>query len=123
MRLLTKWAQASDEEYVEKARRKLTRFERWRPWLIGLYVFNLMLLVGGASVVVLILQSVWKPGDPPLLWAGLVVGCIIGAWLGEVAYQVGHGLATGLFGLRNERLLVKYHDELQSVRRADAGHE
>jgi hypothetical protein len=57
----------------------------------------------------------------PLSWGGFVVGIVGGAYAGLGASQLLRGLGLAIFGLRNEELLVKYHD-LARLLAAGDGH-
>jgi hypothetical protein len=124
MRLFRATSQRSEGEYIESVRLSLARFDRWRPWILGLY--------GTAAIafcVCLVLAVVFLERGGglfvqfPFRWQGLVLGLTLGASLGVSAIKVGHGLGLMLFGLRNERLLVKYYDEVQEIRRGPEGWE
>jgi hypothetical protein len=94
----------------------LARFERWRPWILGLHLVSAALLAGGTLFVMSFLRWMARPAQPTATWLGFFVGIVLGAWLGAAALYIGHGLALTLVGPRNDRLLIEYHDELQSLR-------
>jgi hypothetical protein len=105
----------SDEQCVEHARRSLARFDRWRPWIFSIYLIATAAFVALLVLFVVIIDSTGKFGNLPLSWAGFVLGIVLGVGAGQGAVQLVHGLALAIFGLRNEELLVKYHDLARSL--------
>jgi hypothetical protein len=105
----------SDEECVEHARRSLARFDRWRPWIFSIYLVGMVAFVALLVLFVVIIDSTGKFGNLPLSWAGFVLGIVLGVGAGQGAVQLVHGLVLSISGLRNEELLVKYHDLARSL--------
>ena len=66
-------------------------------------------------LVAVIFESSGKFANVPLMWIGFVLGIVFGAYAGHGAIYMVHGLALALFGLRNEELLIKYHDLARSL--------
>jgi len=105
----------SDEEHVERVRRRCALFHRLRPWFVTLYVALAVALVWilvKAGALVMGLFAPQNAAIPGLLGFGL--GMILGALIGLIAVKIGHGLGMALFGDRTERLLLQYHDALQA---------
>ncbi len=107
----------SEDDYIEGVRRNLAQFDRWRPLVLGLYGIAAVVFVGGLILSVVIVEKVGWFAQVPLRWHGFVFGLMLGATLGLSAVKVAHGLGLMLFGLRNERLLVRYYDEVKTIRR------
>lgn len=105
----------TDEQCVEYARKSLARFELWRPWIFLIYLIGMVAFVALLVLFVVIIDSTPKFGNRPLSWAGFVLGIVFGVGAGQGAVQLVHGLALAIFGLRNEELLVKYHDLARSL--------
>lgn len=104
----------SDEQCVEHARRSLAQFDRWRRSILLIHLIGMLVLVAFVVLFTVIIGSI-EIEHIPLSWAGFMLGIVLGAYAGLAANQVLHGLALGIFGLRNEELLVKYHDLAQSL--------
>jgi hypothetical protein len=105
-----------DAEHVERVRRTLHRFDRWRPWMAGFYtalaVGYVALLV--AAVTVLNGFRLQAQDRPALL--GLFVGLGVGASLGLLGAHIADMLCVVFLGARNERLLVRYFDAVTALR-------
>jgi hypothetical protein len=116
MRLPRGLAPRSNDEYIERLRRNVAQFDRWRPWILGLYGIAAVLFFAGLFMCVVIFERVGLLAQLPLRWHGLLLGIVIGASIGVSAIKIAHGLGSMLFGLRNERLLVRYYDEVCKIR-------
>jgi hypothetical protein len=107
---------AADAAYVERVRRLIVRYDRWRPALIALYGGFLIAFVAAVAVLVEELRGgfLW-----PALGPGFKGGLALGAFIGLNAVMLGHRLAGVLFhGRYHDRLLVRYYD---TVRQAGPG--
>jgi uncharacterized membrane protein len=106
----------SDEQYVERVRRSVNSFDRWRRPLTILYVLLAVIHIGLFVAVVLLMDSFGRNlgmlGWPP----GFLVGLSLGAMLGLSTIKSVHGLMNVLIGVHNERLLIRYHDALREIR-------
>jgi hypothetical protein len=108
----------SDEELVERLRRGIARFDRWRRPLLVLYLVGAAVFIGAVVAATVLLQSLSRGlGNRHSSWAGFLLGVVIGSGLGITAAKIGHGIVDILLGYRNERLLIKYHDALEQLRR------
>ncbi len=106
----------SDDEFVERIRRRVASHRRWRWWLAGLYgtlaVVFVGLLASFASRAVALLQ--WL-GDLRGGLGGFGIGIALGLAVGMMGHMIGHGLASALLPPRIEELLVHYHDAAEGV--------
>jgi hypothetical protein len=123
MNLFGKSAGCSDEERVTKVRFAIASLDRWRPWLVGLYLVSLVVYVCLLISVARLIQSKSMSEMIPVSWWGFALGLVIGALLGQCGYQIIQGFVIlWPLGLRNERLMIRYHDELAALR-ASVGEE
>ena len=104
----------SDEQCVEHVRRSLARFDRWRPLIFWINLIGMLALVAFVVLFTVIIGSI-EIENIPLGYAGFVVGIVLGAYAGLGAIQLTHVLGLSIFGVRNEELLVKYHDLARSL--------
>jgi hypothetical protein len=104
----------TDEEYVQRVRRQVAFFNRWRrPWVAICIVLLLALLVAAVMVVETLqrlAQGIGGQGVTP----GLVIGLMMGAMLGLQAIGLTFGLVVGFRADRTALLLLIYHDALKS---------
>jgi fatty acid desaturase len=102
----------SDKEYVERVRRSILWYDRFR-WLM--VVFYLAATAALVSLGFILIDFVLR-GPMPGAWAGFAFGGLLGLLLGKLTHKVGHGLAQALDGAnRSERLLVRYYDALWNL--------
>ncbi|QEH35613.1 hypothetical protein OJF2_41660 [Aquisphaera giovannonii] len=107
----------SDEEHVERLRRSLASFDRWRRPLLALH------LAAAVTYVAAVIAAVWAlrgfasmmGANAPGVAPGFLIGLAAGASLGFLGVKIAHGLVDLALGLRNERLLVRYHDALREM--------
>jgi len=106
----------SDEEYIEKLRRSLDRWERLRPY--GVAASGLILIIFGWLYLEMIdwVLHLGKEVNPRHALLGLALGFTLGLAFGWAF----HSALRGLFMFasphqRPERLLLKYHDALLEV--------
>lgn len=107
---------AADAECVERVRRFVARYDRWRPALVALYGGLLIAFVVAVVVLVEALQGgvLW-----PALGPGFAAGLALGALVGLTVIKLTHRLVGALVdGRRGDRLLVRYYD---AVRQAGPG--
>jgi hypothetical protein len=109
----------SDAEYIERLRRSLAKFQRFRRWLILGYAVLTVGFIGALVIIVALLRAIFQQNNLPDALVGLAIGFVFGFMLGSVALKLGHGLATTILDRRAERLLVKYHDTVQAALRSD----
>jgi hypothetical protein len=102
----------SDAEFVERVRRSIAWYERFRWPAVIFYLALTAGLIGLGVALFNFIQAAPMPG----VWPGFFIGVILGALFGKLAYKIGHGLAIALTGShRSEELLVRYHDALHEV--------
>lgn len=116
MRALVSWFRASDEEYIERVRRGIAAYDRWRRLLLAFYALAAIVLVG---FLVLWFGS-WQGqmqqlshSENPYVGLGFLIGLAVGTMSGIMVIAVINVLGNLLFGLRGERLMIRYHDALQ----------
>ena len=111
----------TDEEHVARLRRSVESFDRARPWLLALWLVEAVAWVG-LLIGYLVGVSSWLNrgprggGDVLSAWIAALIGLSSGFTLGFIAVHLGHALVTILLGQRNQRLLLRYHDELAALR-------
>lgn len=108
------WTPVSDEEYIERVRSSIARWDRLRIWLLFLYGAGLVAVVWA---LVYGIAAIWGivPGNAGLPLLGFAVGTVIGYMFGWVLSHLLDGIVHGLSGFRNERLLLRYYDMLNPV--------
>ena len=109
----------SDDEYIELVRKNLRMMERFRPWIIAFYVGCLAIL-GYVVVpgVVKMMQNLtmWSVASGVPVWPfvpGFVSGMGMGFAMVLTFFGPLFGFVLTLMPLQNDRLLLKYHDEIQ----------
>ena len=106
------WQTMPDAQYVERLRRTMALWDRYRPLLLVLYVAMLGLFAWAVTRGVQFLVALARPTDAPWPVFGFMAGTILGVVVGWLFHFLIFGLSGGLLGFRSERLLVKYHDAL-----------
>ncbi len=106
-----------DEEYLTRVRKSVRAFERIRPWLIGLHAILLFACIGLAVFVCFALAQIMKLGVQAAPFQGMgVFGFALGGSFGMTWGLLMHhsirGLLDASFGIRDLRLLIRYHDAL-----------
>jgi hypothetical protein len=104
-----------DEEHVERVRRTLAKFDRWRWGPVLLYGSALIGSVGVSVAWIVLFRSSLFP-RPGLAAMGFLIGASVGMTLGFLMINAAHGLLDALLGFRNERLMIAYHDALEALR-------
>lgn len=101
----------ADDLHVERVRRSIAIFDRWRWLFVAFYGTCMIVLVGLAlSIPSLFNWFVQIAGNNQAVFWGFGVGASIGASFGMIAHSVVSNLFKCLFGLRNERLMIRYYD-------------
>jgi hypothetical protein len=108
------WTPVSDEEHIERIRRSIALWDRFRIWLLFLYGAG---LVAAVWALVYGIAAIWGivPGNAGLPLLGFAVGTVLGYMIGWALSHLLDGIVFGLSGLRSERLLLRYHDILNPV--------
>ena len=108
----------TDEQYVERVRRGVASFDRWRR--LAMVLHGMLTLAYVALFVALVKLANLISGEffkgSWWLTSGLLIGILLGWPVGLWIHQLLQGWATILGGMRKERLLVAYHDALESPR-------
>jgi hypothetical protein len=107
----------TDDEFVETVRKTVTRFDRWKPWLLLLVaVLHLAPVVGTLILLALLegmLQEFVNLGIQPNakhVWWFLSVGVAFGVGIGHSVHLFLTQVALIVSGYRTERLLLRYYD-------------
>lgn len=103
----------SDGEYVERIRRGVAHFERWRRWEIGFYA---ALSVAWFAALVTLGWTQFLKRQIQGLPLGVGIGIIVGSLTGLTTIKLAHGLIFALVSSRRtEKLLLRYHDALAAL--------
>jgi hypothetical protein len=109
----------SDDEFIERIRQGIIRFQRRRKVLV---IFSATFLVVAFAFAIFGAVVVHKVGQllqglQPAI-AGLLIGANIGAALGLGLFKSINGLMDALlWDNRTERLLIRYYDALKELAR------
>jgi hypothetical protein len=113
----------SDEEYVEKVRKSVLFWDRFRFWAfpvqLGILVALMSLCAWGIHAFAGLMAGPAPAGFPQGIWQGFSFGAIAGLVLAFLFGKIIDGFTHLRPGLRTERLLVEYHDRLVSTGRGD----
>jgi hypothetical protein len=110
-----------DEQRIERLRRTIASFDRWGGFLKAIYLLASFTFVA-TLVFAMILMNGMRLNFGNMangMGGGFVVGLLLGSMLGLFAVNVGHGLIMAFSGLRNERLLIHYHDAYRELHEGD----
>ena len=106
----------SDEEYIEKVRKSLLFWERFRYWAfpvqLGILLMCLLLRGWGLHVLLGFMAGPGPAGVPQGIWQGFTFGAVIGSVFAFMFGKIMHGFTDLRPGFRTERLLLEYHDRL-----------
>nr|MBA3354103.1 hypothetical protein [Blastocatellia bacterium] len=117
----------SDDEFVERLRRGIGSFDRFRPWII---LFWLGLAIGIAPALlwawngamkIAALGNLGQPANAGVIGFGLIAGVGMGIAIGNFADRVVGQLLQAVWGYRTERLLVRYYDLAHGQERFEDG--
>ncbi len=103
---------ASDDEHIERIRRSMATFDRFRRPLMIFYVVLTFAVIGVSVACVMLLESLNRSlgNQTRGIGPGFILGMMLGIGFGVLALKCGHGLGAILFGYRNERLMIHYYD-------------
>jgi hypothetical protein len=111
------WTPVPEEELIDRLRRTLAFWDRWRYWSIvahiGLLAAVLSLYVLGGQVFMRLGQN----GNLALL--GFAAGALMGMVLGWATAGIIHGLIFSIAGFQSERLLLRYYDSVHDAQSAE----
>jgi cytochrome bd-type quinol oxidase subunit 2 len=108
------WRHRSDEEHIERLRRTMKTWDRWRPWFI---VIHSLALVAFLAITIGIAEGLNRnwPNNPGPVWLGFLLGIPAGGMVGMVAHKIAHGFVWAIAGHRSEHLLLRYYDAVQTI--------
>jgi hypothetical protein len=103
-----------DAEYIERVRKSVRWWDRWRWAGVALYLVIIATIIWLAFRLVDLLRALQAPVllQNAQIEAIVLIGIIAGLHLGFIAHSAIWGVIQALAGLRNERLLIQYHDRL-----------
>ncbi len=108
------WQPTSDSQYIEQLRQTMARWDRFRYWLLVLYLVILGVLAFAVTQGVQLLMGLAKPANSPWPLFGFIAGTLLGLLVGWLFHVAVFGLGRMAMGFRAERLLVQYHDAISS---------
>jgi hypothetical protein len=106
--------QGDDAEYLEKMRRSIGWWDRWRWLAVAVHVTIIILVVWGSFHIVesiRFLNGLAPQGAMPE--TVVLLGVVLGLKLGIVLEHSIGSLLMGIGGLRAERLAIAYHDAIE----------
>jgi hypothetical protein len=108
-----------DEQHIERVRKSLARLDRHRQFLAGLYGLLLCFWFGLAVAMTILMQRIGSFLIAGEYWGptGFLIGMMLGIPYGFAVVHNTHGFLNALVSMRNERLMLRYHDELAELRR------
>jgi hypothetical protein len=114
------WFDPTDEEHLRRVRLAVAAYDSCRRPLLALYIGLAIVYVGLLVAIGALLQALRQWGNMQGLAPGFFIGLALGAMLGGLAVQIGHGLVTFLLPPRTERLLLRYYDALTELAQESA---
>jgi hypothetical protein len=103
----------TDEQFIERLRRQLAVFDRWRRPLLALYVALAVAFAWITAEAVMRLGDAAQPGNGRQgMIPGFAFGMLMGVGLGLTLQKIINALVL-LFSGRRERLLVRCYDALR----------
>ena len=100
----------SDEEYISRIRRIIAFWDRWKWWVVALFIALMTITIALFSVVIPAFIALAGPFNIPFVWVVFVGGFVLGALFGLMICKGIHGLSMALNPFRTERLLLKILD-------------
>ncbi len=107
----------TDEEFIESVRKNLRCPWWYRCLMLSLSLLYIGCIIFGGWVIIQIVELTEQPHKYDL---GLIVGFVLGLFLSGIAANAGHVFYNTIRPMseqRIERLLLRYHDELQALGR------
>ena len=118
----------SDDEFVNNIRKKVKNHDRSKNAMIALAILvalSALAVVGALSWIIgrfMLLAPGNNAGNFALGQIGLVTGLFLGVGFGHTIHSSFHGLLGHLLNdYRMERLIIRYHDALMSLKNNDVG--
>lgn len=116
----------TETEYIAKVRRNVSRTNRYGFWMSLVSLSALLFILWQFGQV---LRQFFDSNTPfpightvnPTAWVvcGFIFGTLIGVGFGAILQAYRDGVLLPFTGMRTERLLLRYHDELQGVATCD----
>jgi hypothetical protein len=110
---------ASDEQHVERLRRSMASFDRWRRPLLAFYALIAVIFLGVLVGTFILLNDLGRNMGMGGWGPGFVIGLVMGASLGFSALKIMYMFINILLGFRNERLLITYYDAFREMSEAE----
>ena len=102
----------TDDEYIARLREQMSSWERWRFRLILLNISMIAVAIWILSNGIAIILRLMAAANVPFAKQGIVTGIMLGCVMGFSISGMVQNLMLLLFGLRSERLLLRYHEAL-----------
>ncbi len=115
MRIFPQRQHLTDDEFVDKVRNSLAKYDGIRKWLLGIQIFFAVVTI---LLIVWLLQMIVKmapilngaPGAPEIWFiSGLIVGWSAGHFFSSTVHSLA-GVLGDTMDIRTRRLLVAYYD-------------
>lgn len=101
-----------EEEQIARLRRVVAWWDRWGRWLAVVNVGLLIAIFLVLRKLIPILLDLFGKANPDLAMAGFCIGILFGFIFGHLIHSALSGIVTVFTGLRSERMILKYYDEL-----------
>lgn len=112
----------TDEEYVDRVRNNVHRTNKYAFWISLISLSALVFILWQFGQVVLQFIDANAPfpvghAPNPTAWiaCGFLFGTLIGVGFGGILQAHRDGVLLPFTGMRTERLLLRYHDELHGI--------
>jgi hypothetical protein len=109
--------QLSDTEYIEQVRKFIRWWDHWRCFGVALHLAIIAAAIWFGFCLVDLLRKLQAlfPLPNAQIETLVLIGVLAGMQLGFIVHGAIWGLIQAIMGLRNERLLIKYHDRLSGL--------
>jgi len=109
------WFNDRDEKHVGFWRRVIAFHDRWGLRFLVLCVMTAVLLLGSMIWLGFKLDEMLKGPAFQGVFAGMAIGLWLGTAAGIAIFELVKIPLEMLFGHRNERLMLRYHDALRDL--------
>ncbi len=101
----------TDAEYVERVRKGVEQWDRWKWFFASASIFIVLSLLLGINEGIQKMLGLALRANVPNAWDGIILGGAIGITIGFIIENLLSNMLLPLFeGQRTERLLVQYYD-------------